>query len=178
MTFPRLRMAWSGGAFQPASRFWADVARKNLDEGSEHWVSESKERSGKSHNHYFATISEGWAQLPEHIAQRFPGKEGPECLRKYCLIKAGYCHMSEHPFDTPEDAARAAMMADDRTNPDRYTITRVTGCVVQKFIAETQRQKDMGNARFQESKSAVLEIISGMIGISVEELAANVEKSA
>lgn len=178
MTFPRIHMRWTNGAFVPVSAFWAEIARKNIEDGSSHWIREDFERSSKSHRHYFATISEGHSQLPENIAQRFPGKDGPECLRKYCLIKAGYCHMSEHLFDTPRDAQRAAILAEDRTNPDRYTITRVTGSVVHKFIAETQRQKDMGAERFQKSKSDVLEIIAGMIGISVEELAANAERAA
>lgn len=178
MSFPRLQMKWTGTGFEPVSGFWAAICDKNLVVDETYWIRQDFERSSKSHNHYFAAISEGWAQLPEDIALRFPGKEGPELLRKYCLIKAGYHHMTEHVFDTPQDAMKAAIMAEDRLNPDRYTITKATGCVVQKWVAETQRQKDMGAARFQESKQAVLEIIAGLCGISVEALSANSGQAA
>lgn len=178
MTLPRLLLQWNGEAFAPASGLWERVCQNHLSAGDTYWIREDFERSSKSHRHYFGTISEGWANLPEHLAQRFPGKDGPECLRKWCLIKAGYHHMTETLFETPGDAQRAAMMAEDRTNPDRYTITVVKGCVVQKYVAETQRQKDMGARRFQESKQDVLELIAGMVGVSVEELAANVKDAA
>lgn len=173
MTFPRIQMQWDGDGLVPVSGLWANVADKHLVVGEKYWIAEDKERSGKSHRHYFATISQGWAQLPEGWAGMFPGKHGSELLRKYCLIKAGYHAVSDAIFETPQDAQRAAALIEDRLDPERYTVADVQGCVVRKFIAETQRQKVMGNARFQQSKQDVLELIAGMIGISVEELCAH-----
>ncbi len=175
MSFPRLHMQWNGEAFTPVTQFWANVADKNLTVGQEYWVSENKERSGKSHRHYFAIISEGWAQLPEQYSGQFAGKDGPELLRKHCLIQAGYRIETRVVFDSPQDAQRAAFMVEDRNNPERYTVASASGSVVIKWIAETQKQKAMGAAKFQESKQTVLEIIAGMIGIPVDELTANTD---
>lgn len=173
MSFPRLHMRWDGEAFTPINQFWAKVADKNLVIGEEYWCSENKERSGKSHRHYFTVIAEGWSQLPEQYSNQFTGKDGPELLRKHCLIQAGYRHETRVVFDSPKDAQRAAFMIEDRDDVERYTLASVSGSVVVKWIAESQKMKAMGNSRFQKSKSDVLEIIAGMIGISVDELTAN-----
>jgi hypothetical protein len=52
-------------------------------------VEEVKERSAKSHRHYFAVINEAWQNLPEDLADEFPNAEA---LRKRALIKNGLCH--------------------------------------------------------------------------------------
>jgi len=174
MTFPRLKMQWTGEAFVPVGQFWQNIAAKNLVVGEWHWVAEDKERSKRSHNHFFVIVANGWAQLPEDWADMFPGRDnGPDLLRKYCLIRAGYHAVKDTVFETPEDARRAAALIDDRLDPERYTLADVRGCVVRKFIAESQSRAAMGNARFQQSKQDVLELIAGMIGISVEELCAH-----
>ena len=178
MTFPRMKMQWTDigefGAFVPIDQFWQNIADKNLVVGEWHWVAEDKERSKRSHNHFFVIVANAWAQLPERYSNMFPGKDnGAQLLRKYCLIKGGYHTVSDAIFETPRDAQRAAALIEDRLDPDRYTIAVVEGCVVRKFIAESQSRAAMGNARFQQSKQDVLELIAGMIGISVEELCAH-----
>ena len=185
MGLPRLHMRYSEiitqdgevvPALTPINSFWDNICRKNLALDSEYWIKSDFERSSKSHRHYFATISEGWAQLPEKYSNQFPGKDGDELLRKHALIKAGYHHMSTFVFDTPQDAKMAAMMAENLTDPERYCVVIVSDNVVQRYYPETQRYKEMGGARFQKSKSDVLEIIADMIGISVAELAAHAKE--
>lgn len=172
MGFPRILVQWDGGSLAPASRLWAGVCDKNLVVGERYWIIEDKERSTKSHDHFFALIAKAWANLPERYDHQFPGRDGAELLRKYALIKAGYHHMKTVVFQTHEEAARAAALVENHADPERYTIADVNGCVVSIFWAESQRRMVMGADRFQQSKQAVLEIVAEMAGVTVEELVA------
>src|SRR5437773_468271 len=60
-----------------------------------------EERSTASHNHYFASIKTAWETLPENEMHRFPTED---ILRKWSLIKAGYCDSKTIVLDSNHDA--------------------------------------------------------------------------
>ena len=62
--------------------------RVKLDVGAVHGWQLAEHRSKASHDHFFAIINEAWKNLPEDMGDDFPS---PEHLRKWALIKSGFC---------------------------------------------------------------------------------------
>lgn len=126
----------------------------------------SKDRSRKSHDHFFAVVDDAWANLPENVAHEFPN---PEALRKRCLITAGYCTVKKMVLrDNAEAIAACAFLQ----GIDRYAICEVSGSVVTIWQAESQSKKAMGPRRFQESKEAALVEMSKLVGSDVTQAGA------
>lgn len=121
-------------------------------------------RSELSHKHEFAWLKEAWANLPEDIADEFPT---PEHLRKRALIAAGYYR--EEIIDASTNAA-ALRVAGYAKRKDEFAVTVVRGPIVVIREAESQSRRAMGAKRFQESKTAIMEVIADMIGVTPAEL--------
>lgn len=115
-------------------------------------------RSRESHNHYFACIEGAWGNLPETIMDELPS---PEHLRKFALCKAGYCSQTKIVVKTDDEAVKLFMAA---KKLDSFAVVVPSGCVVTISQAESQSVQAMGGKKFQESKEAVLNVISAMIG--------------
>jgi hypothetical protein len=124
---------------------------------------ETKRRSQQTHNHYFAAIHDAWQNLPEDISGEFPS---PEHLRKYALIKAGYCTCQNIVCATNKTAIEAGAIV---MGIDEFAICSVVGQVVTVYRAQSQSYKAMGKVAFAKSKSDVLEVLSGMVGANVSE---------
>jgi hypothetical protein len=129
-------------------------------------------RSSPSHRHYFACVREAWVNLPEDLAARFPTDEH---LRKYALIKAGFCDARSIVCASPAEARRIASFIRPM---DDYAIVTVAHRVVSVFTAKSQAVGAMGRARFQTSKDAVLGMLAQMIGVDPAELLKAGERSA
>ncbi len=119
-----------------------------------------EDRSGQSHNHYFARIAELFDSLPESMAGQFLTSEH---LRKYALIKSGYADEQFTSFSSEFDATRAAVML---RNVDDCSIVDVKGRVVRRYTAKSQTYKAMGRKDFQRSKEAVLGYIESLVGVN------------
>jgi len=126
-------------------------------------------RSGKSHRHYFAAVHQAWLNLPEHLVDEFPSSEH---LRKYALIKSGFCTMTKLACKTNADAINVCTLM---SKMDTYAICEVTGGVVTVRQAYSQSIPAMGRKKFQESKDAVFRVLSELIGSTVTE---NMEMAA
>ena len=61
---------------------------------------------------------------------------------------------------------------------DEYAIVTVSGPVVRKFTAKSQSISAMGKKDFQASKQAVLDFLSGSIGVDTGTLAENAGRAA
>lgn len=151
------------GAMVPLPRF-----RKQCNEqfvvDCEYPLAMLEPRSRASHSHYFASVHEGWLNLPEKIAHDFPSSEH---LRKWCLIQAGYCTERNLVCDSEEHANALAALAGQA---DDYALVIVSGNVVKIFRAASQDAANMGREEFQKSKTEVLDLISGLLRISVSDL--------
>lgn len=144
----------------PVSDFWARRAAKEFQDGHTYHIADQPERSTNSHRHYFSMIHDLWENLPEELAEEFPSAEA---LRKYALIKAGYCDCHKIPCSSQETAE--TIVACIRAL-DEYTVITITENVVSVYRAKSQSYKAMGREDFQRSKEATLGIISKLIGIA------------
>ena len=170
MTAP-LYFQWSGDAMVPLPRF-AERSRKQYKVGETYRLVEENERSMQSHNHFFSCIQESWKNLPHDIAESYPS---PDHLRRWALVRAGFADERSIVAGSNEEARRIAAFV---RPSDPYAVITVGGCVVKVFTAKSQSRKAMGAKDFQASKTAVLEIVAGLVGVDVDTLAANSGKAA
>ena len=158
---------WDGEAMQPLPRF-----RKTCDQeftvGEQYRMDVQEGRSSRSHKHYFAMIHEAWMNLPQHLAERFPS---PDHLRKWALVRSGYCDQKFVPLSTEEEARHVAQVMRDLND---FAVIVVSIDLITVYTAKSQSLKAMGKADFQASKDAVLNVISEMIGTTQKQLKANV----
>lgn len=146
------------GNFQTASLYHAKRVNRLYGKGELLTVEAVSERSMASHRHYFATLNDLWETLPETLADDFPSAEH---LRKFALIKAGYCKQRRLVLPTHEEAQEAAMMVNEL---DGYALCEVTGRTLKVWLARSQALKAMGREEFEKSKADVLEVIRKLIG--------------
>lgn len=153
---------WDGEHFAPLGRF-----RKLCDQdfvvGQVYTLEAILERSGNTHRHFFARVHDLWLTLPEGVAERFKSSEH---LRKWALIKAGYADQRSIVCADEFEAQKVAAFVEPI---DTYAIVAVTQNIVTIYTAQSQALKAMDAKRFQQSKTAVLDIISELLGVTRKE---------
>jgi hypothetical protein len=132
--------------------------RIKLDPGAVHGWQMAEHRSKASHDHFFACVNEAWKSLPEDMADDFPS---PEHLRKWALIKAGFCSETRVVCANNGEAMTLATKAKAM---DKFAIVAIEGKAVTIWTADSQRRDAMGRAAFQEAKERALHFISLLIG--------------
>lgn len=145
------------GRFEATTKYHADRLAKLYGQGEIVTVEEVQERSLKSHAHYFAVINEAWRTLPEAMADDFPSAEH---LRKWALIKAGYCTETKMVLRTNAEAIAVAAFIGQL---DGFAVCQVVDRVVTVWRAESQSMKAMKKERFQRSKDDVLAVIATLL---------------
>lgn len=170
MTAPRpLKFRWNGTSMTPLQ---PGAAARMYEKGEVYSLEVREERSGASHNHYFASIHTGWYNLPENMDGRFPT---PKHLRKWLLIRAGY--HDERSIVAPSKAAAHRIAAFIRPMDD-FAVVVVSEATVTVYTAKSQSVRAMGKADFAASKDAVLGLLADMIGTPKEALAKNAGRAA
>ncbi len=129
-------------------------------------------RSQKSHDHFFAIVSDAWANLPEDQVGRFGDSEH---LRKWCLIRAGY--RNERTMVCRSNAEALKVAAFMRPMDD-FAVVTVEGAVVAAYTAKSQSMKAMGSKVFRESKDAVFGVLAGMLGVDPTTLSRQAGRAA
>lgn len=157
-------MAWDGEVLRPTSAYWAKKADEEYVVGEKYRIAPLEERAAASHAHYFAALTEAWQNLPSPWCDMLPTAEH---LRKYALIKAGYADERSIVCASKAEAQRLAAFIKPM---DAYAIVTVKDATVTVYTARSQSYRAMGKDEFQKSKTAVLEIVSAMIGVKPEEL--------
>lgn len=132
-----------------------------LGVGDVHGWQMTEHRSAKSHDHFFACVNDAWKSLPESLGDEFPS---PEHLRKWALVKAGFCSESKIVCASNDEAIKLVMSAKAM---DKYAVIEIDGKVVTIWRAESQRKDAMGREEFQRAKDRALHIISALIGADV-----------
>lgn len=174
MSHAPLDFVWDNDAqvLRPYSPYWARRAASVWGPGEILRIVNQQERSVATHRHYFASIHEAWANLPPLMADRFPSDKH---LRKWALIKAGYCNTHSLPCGSPDMARKMAALV----RPiDEFSIVQVRGSVVEVFTAKSQSMEAMDKKTFRESKEKVLDIIAAEIGLARQELTDNAGRAA
>jgi hypothetical protein len=161
--FP-IRFAWDGETMTPATKYWARQADERFVVGVTYTMDEIFVRSHQTHAHYFACVKAAWDSLPDDKRPQFPSAEH---LRKFALIRSGYCTMVQHSC---KSAAEAERLASALKPYDTYQIVEVSGSIVTVFHAMSQDHRSMDKATFQASKEAVLTWIGDLIGADPTEL--------
>jgi hypothetical protein len=155
---------WDGEAMKPRSPKLADKA---YCVGEVYWLVPHEERSTATHNHEFAWLKDAWLNLPEDLAEQIPTTEH---LRKRALIDAGF--YNETITDAGSNAA-ALRVASTMRSLDEFALVIVRGPLVVMRRAKSQSRRAMGKQEFQDSKTAIIETISAMIGITPGQLLSN-----
>lgn len=148
------------------------AASAQFKEGQRAVLIEHKERSGKSHRHWFITVKEAHDNLPDQWAKQFPTVEK---LRKYVLIRVGWCTHTAYACDTERDAItlmRALKSIDD------YAVVKREGSVVNYFVAKSQSESNMDKEEFEVVKDRSLDLLAQMLGVSKGDLTKNAGAAA
>jgi hypothetical protein len=153
------------GEFKAANKYHARAADKAFVIGEVLTWAEVKERSLVSHKHYFATVHDAWLNLPETVSGEFPSDES---LRKFALIKCGYCTVKKVVCANNMEANALVTFAYDL---DSFLVCETSGNIATIYRSQSQSMKAMGNQLFQKSKTDVLEYLSAMIGAKFEDAA-------
>ena len=170
MTAPRImRFRWDGKVMVPQ---YPGVAAKQYTEGEVYPLEVREDRSINSHRHYFAAVREGWQNLPEHLAERFPTEDH---LRKYLLIKTGFQDERSIPLASKAEAQRVAAFVKPL---DDFAVVVAHEATVIVMTAKSQSVKAMGKAEFRRSKDAVLDELAAMISVDRKALEANAGRAA
>lgn len=171
MSTAPLTARWTGEALQPIGRS-AREADAYFVIGQTYQIVEHKNRSSATHNHEFAWLHEAWRNLPEELAELYPSVEH---LRKRALIQAGY--FDEQAVDAGSNAAALRVAALIRSR-EEFSLVLVKGAFVLIRTAKSQSRRAMNAKEFQESKSAVMAIVSDMIGVEPGDLRENAGRAA
>lgn len=161
---PHILFNWDGEVMRPATGEWARRADKVFVVGERYRLVEEHERSSISHRHYFASVEESWGNLPENIAEQWPTSEH---LRKWALVKAGYADERSIVCSSKAEAQRVAAFIKPM---DAYAVVTVREAVVRVYTAKSQSMRAMGRADFQASKTAVLDILAGLVAVTPKQL--------
>ena len=155
---------WDGRQFTPVNNYWANVAWDQFGEGGICSLVAHEERSDATHAHQFAWLREAWLQLPETIADQYPS---PTHLRKRALIQAGF--YNEEIIDVGSKAGAIRVAASLR-GIDDFALVLVRGPFVIRRVAKSQSRRAMNKQEFAASKSAIMEVIAGLIGVAPDQL--------
>lgn len=146
---------WDGEAMIPRHPRRADQV---FVVGQHYSLIEHEERSTATHNHEFAWLKEAWMNLPENLADIYPTQEH---LRKRALIEAGF--YDETIIDAGTNAAALRVASAIRAR-EEFSLVIVRGPAVVIRTAKSQSRRAMNKKEFQASKTAIMEMIAGMIG--------------
>lgn len=160
-----LPFQWDGEAMQVRPGFQRQADQQYVV-GELYRLAPVEDRSDISHNHEFAWLREAWASLPEALSDRFPS---PAVLRKWALIQAGYCDVTDHVCQFKTEARRTADIL--RAQTDDYAVIQIEDTVVRVLKAKSQSRKAMDKAEFQTSKTAIMEVVAGLLDVPAEALA-------
>lgn len=155
-TAPPLAFQWDGEAMKPLNGRRADAF---YTVGERYIMAHVCQRSDATHKHEFAWLREAWMTLPDHLAERFPSAEH---LRKWALIRAGY---SDSHTITCASKAEALRVAAFIRPIDEFAVVIASGATVTRYTAKSQSRRAMGAKEFQDSKTAIIEVVAKLLGV-------------
>ncbi len=156
---------WSGEAMVPLPRFRKEADKVFVVHERYH-LEEIKPRDMIKHKRQFAFVNDAWENLDEKYADE-PWAQSAEHLRKFALIKTGYCNTDTLVASSKAEALRLAAFIRPM---DTYAIITTQGSTVYRFTAMSQSVRAMGAELFYESRKKVMEFVAGLIGADAKTL--------
>lgn len=160
------------GKFAPATSYQLKRCNETFEDGGRYLFIQHLERSLQSHQHYFASLTEAWMNLPEDITHEFPTFEK---FRATGLIATGFYNEKRIICADEHEAKRMAAFIAPLA-PLAIVSSYKQAVVVR--TAKSQSYRAMPKGEFQKSKVAVLAWAWALVGISPEEGNANAGKAA
>ncbi len=145
-------------AMVPMARY-RNVAVRQFGDGGEFTLEPVAERSMASHNAYFAAVNEGFKNLPEKTAARWPSSTH---MRKWILCETNW--FDEKEFDLTSEKHAKALATFIRTE-DEYARIAIRGTKVVVRKARSQSFAAMGKKDFEASKRDVLDLLESMVDV-------------
>lgn len=161
---PPIAAKWTGAVFEPLPA-WRGVCKRHYVPGEVYAMEAHEARSKASHGHEFAFVAEAWKNLSDAQVERW---KNPESLRKWALVKAGYCDTKTYVCVSKAAATQLAAAVEDNS-PDGVLIV-VRDNVVTKYTPHSQSYKAMGRQQFQDSKQSIMDILAIELGVETEDL--------
>jgi|SRR5215831_20560315 len=162
---------WDGEVFRPMPYFRRQVVEQ-FKPGEIYRLIEHGDRSAESHRHFFACVHEAWNNLREDDADRFPSADH---LRKWALTFTPFCDIRSYRAASHSEALRVAKMM---TEGEQYVRCEVEDKQVTIYTPHSQAYASMNNRAFQQSKSAVLDVLARKLGVSVQSIEAAARRAA
>lgn len=165
---PLLPLVYEGdGNWSIANKAWGKRCDELYVVHERYAFSEVDTRNMKLHAAYFASIGEAWKNLPEGWGDYF---KSPDHLRKYCLIKEGYCTTATFTLANEDEALAFAAYFRVPGESGEFRIIERRGNVVVVNTARSQqvlrKGKGMDADTFKSSSRAVLNRLDIMLGTS------------
>ena len=160
-TAPPLAFQWDGEVMKPLNGRRADAF---YTVGMRYVMEPVNQRSDPSHKHEFAWLREAWMSLPDQYADRFPTAEH---LRKWALIRAGY---SDSQSIVCESKAAAQRLVGFMRPIDEFAVIIASEKTVTRYTAKSQSKRAMGAKEFQDSKTAIMEVVAKLLGVEPGQL--------
>lgn len=148
-------LRWDGDVFTPEPSFKHYCSRDYVV-GEVYPMLPVEERSQASHNFYFAAVAEGFNNLTEENAKRFPTREH---LRHWCLVQCGYCSETHYALANSKEARK---LAADIRRMSEYAVISIRKDTLIVWEAESQSRAAMKKEMFEKSKQDVLDMIGSM----------------
>lgn len=163
MSAPPVPCMFKNGVFHPLGRA-RNVVAAHYTENEVVLLAPVEETSPASMAHEFAWLKDAWLSLPEVLAETFPT---PEHLRKRALIMGGF--FNETAVDAGTNAAALRVAAFMR-GQDEFAWVVVRGPLAVMRTAKSQSKRTMKKDEFQASKTALMEVVAGMLGVEPNQL--------
>ena len=120
-------------------------------------LDDSYDHSDPARRRYFAHIRDVWDSLPDHRRELHLT---PKHLRKWALVKAGYCDTNIVNCGSKRAAIEVAAMA---KRLDTFCVTDIRGSVVVIHTALSQTKRMQPRKIFLECAAAVERVLDDMI---------------
>lgn len=164
-------------AMVPLKKYFG-VCKRQFGDGGEHVLEPVLDRNMRSHNAFFAAVSDHYDNLPEQTFfkrdengkfvldehdQRVPQWPSDEHFRKWLLIETGFCEEKEFECVNHDHAMRLALFIRTEDSFCRIGFRGKTTVVVKR--AMSQSLAAMKAQTFEDSKKACLDLAEAMTGV-------------
>lgn len=147
-------------------RKYSNICKRQFGESGEYPLAAIEERSRASHSQFFASLHDGYINLPEKIAVRWPSAEH---MRKWLLVETGW--FDEKEFECPDEDFAKKLGTFVRTEDEfaRISVHRPRGnhdswkVIIRR--AKSQSAAAMGKQEFEASKKDVLDLLEHFLTV-------------